>query len=56
MTVRELRNLLEVEDYDREICIVYHGHDRPSFHLPASDARRGANIDDFLIIVEEPRL
>jgi hypothetical protein len=62
VTVRELSSrLLEavVEDpgdmFDREVYVVFRGYERLSFNLKASDARVGANLDDFLIIVEEPR-
>lgn len=58
MTVRELRAaLLEVtgDDLERVVHVVFHGNERPSFNLPALNAYMGANGDDFLVIVEEPR-
>lgn len=55
MTVAELQNLLQrEEDGDRNIHVVFHGRKMPSFNFRATDARTGANHDDFLIIVEEP--
>lgn len=58
VTVRELRAaLLNVtgDDLERVVHVVYHGYERPSFNLPVSTCRSGANVDDFLVIVEEPR-
>ena len=58
MTVRELRaHLLELSasDLEREVHVVFHGNTRPSFNLPAVAAYTGANADDFLVIVNEPR-
>ena len=55
LTVRQLQWLLTNPDLDlnARVHVVFHGKEQPSFNIVASDARQGANGDDFLIIVEE---
>ncbi len=58
MTVKQLAEAL-MEDPrttgDEIVHIVFHGYERLSFNLPVTEARRGANGNDFIIMCEEPR-
>ena len=59
MTVNDLLDYLSevpiAERDHRYVRVVYHGWEKPSFNLPATQARTGANCDDYLLITEEPR-